>query len=152
MRVGGALDDETRQSLRESRGLNAKLLDEVHVDAEMRKLKALESREAMHKKMASITHIEIDAYFCKECDMLREVNPKYCQENKHNVEKKRAKKRFFECIDCENRTTSVYSTPRHRCERCQGGRWKVAGMVKESVGRSEGKMLVDDERIIRGTL
>ena len=71
---------------------------------------------------------------CKICNYSAYKQSEHCKASNHFVKVVKAKKRFFECKSCKNRTYSFDKLPKHACSKCQSSTWIRTGMIREKKG------------------
>ena len=71
---------------------------------------------------------------CKICNYSAYKQSEHCKASNHFIKVVKAKKRFFECKSCKNRTYSFDKLPKHACSKCQNHSWIRTGMMRERKG------------------
>nr|AAL29025.1 LD44370p [Drosophila melanogaster] len=91
----------------------------------------LERKEAMEEKMLTTYKMPCKAVICQVCKYTAFSASDRCKEQKHPLKVVDAEKRFFQCKDCGNRTTTVFKLPKQSCKNCKGSRWQRTAMIRE---------------------
>ncbi|XP_054741702.1 protein MCM10 homolog isoform X2 [Anastrepha obliqua] len=113
----------------------------------------LEKKEAMEKKMLNTYELPCKAVICRNCEYTAFSAADRCKEELHILEIIDAVKRFFQCKDCGNRTTSLFKIPKFSCMKCTGSRWERCAMLRERKVHDSSKELSvrgDEEKFSRG--
>ena len=66
----------------------------------------------MEQKMVATTSVPVKAVTCHLCNYTSFKASELCREKGHRVKVIDAKKRFFKCGDCKNRTVSLDRLPK----------------------------------------
>ncbi|KAH8411879.1 hypothetical protein KR222_001169 [Zaprionus bogoriensis] len=133
------LEEEERELARKSRIERIMAATSSHTNlVEMREREAqedyfnkLERKEAMEEKMLSTYKMPCKAVICQRCKYTAFSAAERCKAEKHPLKVVDAQKRFFQCKDCGNRTTTVFKLPKHSCSSCKGSRWERTAMIRE---------------------
>lgn len=133
------LEEEERELMRKSRIERIMAATSTHTNlVEMREREArddyfnkLERKEAMEEKMLSTYKMPCKAVICQRCKYTAFSAAERCKEEKHPLKVVDAQKRFFQCKDCGNRTTTVFKLPKQSCSNCKGSRWERTAMMRE---------------------
>ncbi|XP_030565561.1 protein MCM10 homolog [Drosophila novamexicana] len=133
------LEEEEREIMRKSRIERIMAATSSHTNlVELREREAqsdyfdkLERKEAMEEKMLSTYKMPCKAVICQRCKYTAFAAAERCKEEKHPLKVVDAQKRFFQCKDCGNRTTTVFKLPKHSCSSCKGSRWERTAMIRE---------------------
>lgn len=84
-------------------------LDDIQKDEYFEKL---EKKEALENKLLSTYSIETNAVMCRQCKYVALSQSEFCKDQLHEVRLVKARKRFFKCKDCGNRTMSLDRLPK----------------------------------------
>lgn len=127
-------------------------LIEEHDDDEMGKyFNKLEKKEAMEEKMLNTFKLPCKAVRCAKCKYTAFSAAQICKDERHPLKVLDTHKRFFKCLDCNNRTVSLDLIPLHSCGNCSSSRWAKAPMLKEKkVTHSEGLSIRGEEETFVG--
>lgn len=133
------LEEEERELMRKSRIERIMAATSSHTNlVEMREQEAqddyfnkLERKEAMEEKMLNTYKMPCKAVICQRCKYTAFSAAERCKEEKHPLKVVDAQKRFFQCKDCGNRTTTVFKLPKQSCSSCKGSRWERTAMIRE---------------------
>lgn len=107
-------------------------LIEQHDDDEMGKyFNKLEKKEAMEEKMLNTFKLPCKAVRCAKCKYTAFSAAQICKDERHPLKVLDMHKRFFKCLDCNNRTVSLELIPLHSCGNCKSSRWAKAPMLRE---------------------
>ncbi|ODN02781.1 Protein MCM10 [Orchesella cincta] len=116
--------------------LNAKSAHDDELDAIQHEeyFGKLEKKEALENKLLTTFSIETNAVMCRQCKYVALSQSEFCKEQLHEVRLVKARKRFFKCKDCGNRTMSLDRLPKRPCSNCNSSSWLVAPVGKERKG------------------
>ncbi|XP_017043914.2 protein MCM10 homolog [Drosophila ficusphila] len=153
------MEEEDREMMRKSRIEKIMAATSSHTNlVEMREREAqeeyfakLERKEAMEEKMLGTYKMPCKAVICQVCKYTAFSASDRCKEEKHPLKVVDAEKRFFQCKDCGNRTTTVFKLPKQSCKNCKGSRWERAAMIREKkvlTGRESLSVRGDEETFI----
>ena len=92
------------------------------------------SISAANMKIHMLIHGGEKPFTCKECNYSAYKQSDHCKSLHHLVKVVQAKKRFFECKKCKNRTYSFDKMPKKSCSNCQETSWIRVGMMRERKG------------------
>ncbi|EDW03817.1 protein MCM10 homolog [Drosophila grimshawi] len=156
------LEEEDREFMRKSRIERIMAATSTHSNlAEMREQEAqndyfnkLERKEAMEEKMLNTYKMPCKAVICQKCKYTAFSAAERCKEERHPLKVVDAQKRFFQCKDCSNRTTTVFKLPKHSCSSCKGSRWERTAMIRERkvcTGRESLSLRGDEESHLGST-
>lgn len=107
-------------------------LIEQHDDSEMDKyFNKLEKKESMEEKMLNTFKLACKAVRCAKCKYTAFSAAQICKDERHPLKVLDTFKRFFKCLDCNNRTVSLDLIPLHSCSNCKSSRWEKAAMMRE---------------------
>ncbi|XP_037710125.1 protein MCM10 homolog [Drosophila subpulchrella] len=153
------IEEDDRELMRKSRIEKIMAATSSHTNlVEMREREAqeeyfnkLERKEAMEEKMLGTYKMPCKAVICQVCKYTAFSASDRCKEEKHPLKVVDAEKRFFQCKDCGNRTTTVFKLPKQSCKNCKGSRWERAAMIREKkvlTGRESLSVRGDEETFI----
>ncbi|XP_017082498.2 LOW QUALITY PROTEIN: protein MCM10 homolog [Drosophila eugracilis] len=153
------IEEDDREMMRKSRIEKIMAATSSHTDlVEMKEREAqeeyfnkLERKEAMEEKMLGTYKMPCKAVICQVCKYTAFSAADRCKEEKHPFKVVDAEKRFFQCKDCGNRTTTVFKLPKQSCKNCKGSRWERAAMIREKkvmTGRESLSIRGDEETFI----
>ncbi|EDV54454.1 protein MCM10 homolog [Drosophila erecta] len=156
------MEEDDREMMRKSRIEKIMAATSSHTNlVEMREREAqeeyfnkLERKEAMEEKMLGTYKMPCKAVICQVCKYTAFSASDRCKEQKHALKVVDAEKRFFQCKDCGNRTTTVFKLPKQSCKNCKGSRWERTAMIREKkvlTGR-ETLSVRGDEETFMGSL
>ncbi|EDV31027.1 uncharacterized protein Dana_GF14745 [Drosophila ananassae] len=156
------IEEEERELMRKSRIERIMAATSSHTNlVEMREREAqeeyfnkLERKEAMEEKMLGTYKMPCKAVICQVCKYTAFSASDRCKQEKHPLKVVDAEKRFFQCKDCGNRTTTVFKLPKQSCKNCKGSRWERSGMIREKkvlTGR-ESLSIRGDEEVFLGSV
>ena len=144
--TGEIIDENKLAELKAKRSLKHHLADEHETEEEDRYFDKLARKEDMEEKMIATKEITSKVVTCAACNYTSFVQSDLCKNMGHNVKAIQAKKRFFQCKNCKNRTFAFDKYPKKSCGNCGGSSWERTGMMRERKGP-----LLDSERLlIRG--
>ncbi|XP_050412773.1 protein MCM10 homolog [Patella vulgata] len=119
---------------------------EAEAEREEKYFDLLEKKETMEEKMKSITEMACTVFTCKQCKYSALSLARKCKEERHAVTSTKAKKRFFECKKCKQRTVDFHKFPTKPCGSCGEYCFERTSMYKEKAGPK-----LDSEKLcIRG--
>merc|ERR1712196_132783 len=107
------------------------------------KMAELQMQEAIEEKRAAIMHIDVPAWYCRECGDYTECQDRVtmCEERQHALTRKpKVKKIRVECENCRHTAFGLGSTIPDHCDRC-GQRmihvsfYKTKGTSDDKYGR-----------------
>nr|CEL66856.1 TPA: hypothetical protein BN1204_026640 [Neospora caninum Liverpool] len=115
--------DEQREMLQEIMRVRSTIqehVDKADFEEEQHMLKLLEKQDAREEFKQSIKEIQIEAFFCHQCnEYCDKINP-VCSKAGHNIEKKKAMKRFFRCPECTySPIVAIGHTLPDGCPKCR---------------------------------
>nr|PIM05282.1 Mcm10 replication factor [Toxoplasma gondii COUG] len=115
--------DEQREMLQEIMRVKSTIqehVDKADFEEEQQMLKLLEKQDAREEFKQSIREIQIEAFFCHQCnEYCDKLNP-VCSKAGHTIEKKKAIKRFFRCPECMySPIIAIGHTLPDGCPRCR---------------------------------
>jgi len=124
------------QQLLSASSAHVELLADMKQDEREQYWQWLESKEEMQRQMEAIREQQVEVWVCADCNGRRTVHfPVLCKSSGHQLDKRPAVKRFFECGQCHGRVTTIDSAlPLHCCHKCGAAQWKGSGMVSERAG------------------
>lgn len=133
------LEEEERELMRKSRierimaatSSHTNLVDMREQEAQADYFNKLERKAAMEEKMLNTYKMPCKAVICQRCKYTAFAAAERCKEEKHPLKIVDAEKRFYQCKDCGNRTTTVFKMPKHSCSSCKGSRWERTAMIRE---------------------
>lgn len=128
-------------------------LIEQHDDNEMDKyFNKLEKKEAMEEKMLNTFKLPCKAVRCAKCKYTAFSAAQICKDERHPLKVLDTVKRFFKCLDCNNRTVSLELIPLHSCSNCKSSRWEKAAMMRDKkiTSLSEGLSIRGEEESFFG--
>jgi len=147
--------DEIKAILK-ARSKHQGALTEAELEREEVYFNALEKKERMEEKMQQVMSIDVNLYTCKQCNYSAQKVNESCKKEGHPITKVKAKKRFFVCKKCKNRTAVVADKyPTEVCKKCGKVAWERCSMHKEKSGpklASETLSLRGDEMKFLGSL
>ncbi|XP_022224430.2 protein MCM10 homolog [Drosophila obscura] len=153
------IEEDERELMRKSRIERIMAATSSHTNlVEMREREAqeeyfnkLERKEAMEEKMLGTFKMPCKAVICQQCKYTAFSAADRCKQEGHPLKIVDAEKRFFQCKDCGNRTTTVFKLPKHSCKSCKGSRWERAAMIREKkvcTGRESLSVRGDEETFL----
>ncbi|XP_001357490.1 protein MCM10 homolog [Drosophila pseudoobscura] len=153
------IDEDERELMRKSRIERIMAATSSHTNlVEMREREAqeeyfnkLERKEAMEEKMLGTFKMPCKAVICQQCKYTAFSAADRCKQERHPLKVVDAEKRFFQCKDCGNRTTTVFKLPKQSCKSCKGSRWERAAMIREKkvcTGRESLSVRGDEETFL----
>ncbi|KAH8269366.1 hypothetical protein KR018_007480 [Drosophila ironensis] len=156
------IEEEERELMRKSRierimaatSTHTNLVDMREREAQEEYFNKLERKEAMEEKMLGTYKMPCKAVICQVCKYTAFSASDRCKEERHPLKVVDAEKRFFQCKDCGNRTTTVFKLPKQSCKNCKGSRWERAAMIREKkvlTGR-ESLSIRGDEEVFLGSV
>lgn len=104
-------------------------------------LDALEKKDALAAKMDSIKSLQVQAWRCHACQCISEYKSKRCLESHpHALQKIRVTKRWWECIGCKKRFSTVGIKFPSKCPKCGdvSGEFKAVSMLEKNQNRTDG--------------
>lgn len=132
----GALNTNSDKfkDMMEKKSRHSNLVDVVENEAMEKYYQGLEKKEMMEEKLSSIMEITITAHVCFKCKYMSERVSELCKEENHDLKTIKAKKRFFECRNCKQRTSALDKLPRKSCGNCDHNSWCRVPMGKIKKG------------------
>lgn len=130
--VFGDLDMSSAEGkkLLEARSLNSHLADQTHRLQRQELFDVMEKKEEMLEQMAATKSVMAPAFECAQCHFVSPCFPPLCREKGHAVKKIQAKKRFFQCDNCKQKTTTLnLRLPNEVCPHCRKKDWMPTGMM-----------------------
>ncbi|XP_026688684.1 protein MCM10 homolog [Diaphorina citri] len=73
----------------------------------------------------------ICCYICNQCKYTWFSASELCKKERHTIKVINTFKRFFKCVNCNNRTISFDVVPLRPCRNCNVNNWARAPMMKE---------------------
>ncbi|KAJ6647008.1 Protein MCM10 like [Pseudolycoriella hygida] len=145
---------ERIQKIMEAKSSHSDLIVEHANEAQEKYFSKQLKKEAMEEKMLNTFEIDCKAVVCLKCKYTAFSSADRCKTEGHPIKVIDAKKRFYQCSDCGNRTATVHRMPQMSCKNCQGSRWQRAAMIKERVAERVGEQLSirGDEEMFLGSL
>ncbi len=134
------------EELKNKKSLNHNLANDAELEEEQKYFDYHEKKEAMEEKMVNTKEIAAKVVTCKICNYSAYKQSELCKQSNHFVKVVQAKKRFFECKKCKNRTTSFDKLPKKSCSNCNESSWTRVGMMREK----KGPVLDNEKLLIRG--
>ncbi|KEP66295.1 UNVERIFIED_CONTAM: hypothetical protein HHA_260410 [Hammondia hammondi] len=115
--------DEQREMLQEIMRVRSTIqehVDKADFEEEQQMLKLLEKQDAREEFKQSIREIQIEAFFCHQCNEYCDKLHPVCSKAGHTIEKKKALKRFFRCPECMySPIIAIGHTLPDGCPRCR---------------------------------
>ncbi|ALC40113.1 Mcm10 [Drosophila busckii] len=156
------MEEDERELMRKSRIERIMAASSSHTNlVELREQEAqndyfnkLERKEAMEEKMLNTYKMDCKAVICQRCKYTAFSAAERCKQEKHPLKVVDAQKRFFQCKDCGNRTTTVFKLPKQSCSSCKSSRWERTAMIRERkvcTGR-EALSIRGDEEVFLGSV
>ena len=134
----GVMDESSTrfQQLVAASSAHVELLADMKADEREQYWQWLETKESMQQQMEAIREQQVEVWMCADCNGRRTVHfPVLCKGRGHQLDKRPATKRFFECGQCRSRVTTIHSAlPLHCCHKCGAAQWKASGMISERAG------------------
>lgn len=145
---------ERIKKIMETKSSHSDLIDEHAKDAEDKYFNKQVKKEAMEEKMLNTFEVDCKAVVCLKCKYTAFSSADRCKNEGHPIKVIDAKKRFYKCSDCGNRTVTVHRMPQTSCKNCQGSKWQRAAMIKERATERVGEQLSirGDEEMFLGSL
>ncbi|XP_053959602.1 protein MCM10 homolog [Anastrepha ludens] len=138
----------------ETNSTHKELIDVRQREEEDKYFNRLEKKEAMEEKMLNTYKLPCKAVICKNCKYAAFSAADRCKEERHTLKVIDAVKRFFQCKDCGNRTTSLFKIPKLSCTNCTGSRWEYCAMIRDRKVHDSSKELSvrgDEETFLGAT-
>lgn len=148
----GKVLSERFKKILEATSIHQNLIQQ-HDDNEQEKyFNKLEKKEAMEQKMLNTFKLPCKAVRCTKCKYTAFSAAQLCKDERHPLKVLDTFKRFFRCLDCNNRTVSLELIPLHSCKNCSSSRWEKAPMLKEKkvTSLSEGLSIRGEEETFIG--
>ncbi|XP_004524703.1 protein MCM10 homolog isoform X1 [Ceratitis capitata] len=127
--------DETRKlhftSIIETTSGHSDLIDLRNKQEEDKYFNKLEKKEALEEKMLKTYKLSCKAVVCKVCKYTAFSAADRCKEERHELKIIEGVKRFFQCKDCGNRTTTLFKLPKFSCSNCSSSRWERCSMLRD---------------------
>jgi hypothetical protein len=117
--------------------------------AQMTRLETLSKREYMVQKDEKVQSLTVRAYQCTACNELSESPLERCRKQGHPVNTVSVLKRFYECVNCEKRESTLGGSvrlPKHACLRCSEYKWRACG--KRKTGNETSSRVTAAERLV----
>ncbi|VEL15283.1 unnamed protein product [Protopolystoma xenopodis] len=92
------------------------LLDSVEAAEEQAILHNLEGREQLEERLINQHEQECSIVECKNCNFRGTHAPPWCRKKGHELKFSKGTRRYFQCRDCKNRTTTLDRYPTVPCE------------------------------------
>ena len=145
---------ERIRKIMEAKSSHSDLIEAHEQATQDRYFDSLEKKEAMEEKMLSTFTVACKAVVCLRCRYTALSAADRCKQERHQLKIIDAKKRFYECTDCGNRTITVHRMPQMSCKNCQSSRWKRTAMIKDRKALRIGEHLSirGDEETYLGSL
>ncbi|KAI8439185.1 hypothetical protein MSG28_013032 [Choristoneura fumiferana] len=125
------IKSERFKKILEATSAHQNLIQE-HDDNEQDKyFNKLEKKEAMEEKMLNTFKLPCKAVRCAKCKYTAFSAAQLCKDERHPLKVLDTFKRFFKCLDCNNRTVSLELIPMNSCSNCKSSRWEKAPMMRE---------------------
>ncbi|PFH33334.1 hypothetical protein BESB_085330 [Besnoitia besnoiti] len=122
-------------------------VEKADFEEEQQILKMLEKQDAREEFKQSIKEIQIEAFFCTECnEYCDKMNP-VCRQAGHKIERRKAPKRFFRCPECMySPIIAIGHTLPDGCPKC---RVALANLLLPAVSAYKPKALkpLDHEKL-----
>ena len=102
---------------------------------QMERLDRLSKREYMVQKDEKIHSLSVRAFQCLACNEISETMLDKCRRSGHPVTTISVIKRFYECMNCEKRESTLGANvrlPKNACLRCNEYKWRPCGKRKTS--------------------
>ncbi|KAK8388115.1 hypothetical protein O3P69_020181 [Scylla paramamosain] len=128
------INSDKFKDMMEKKSRHNNLIDVVENQAMEKYYQGLEKREMLEEKLSSVMELSITAYVCIKCKYMSEKASDLCKEENHQLKTVTAKKRFFECKNCKQRTSSLDKLPRKACANCDRSSWCRVPMGKIKKG------------------
>ncbi|XP_063537400.1 protein MCM10 homolog [Cydia strobilella] len=141
------IKSERFKKILEATSAHQNLIQE-HDDNEQDKyFNKLEKKEAMEEKMLNTFKLACKAVRCIKCKYTAFSAAQLCKDERHPLKVLDTFKRFFKCLDCNNRTVSLELIPMKSCSNCNSSRWEKAPMLREKkvTSLSEGLSIRGEE-------
>ncbi|EDV25373.1 uncharacterized protein TRIADDRAFT_55391 [Trichoplax adhaerens] len=123
------------QLLLEAKSAFENIVTDMDLERQELYFQELERKEKIYDQLQSIRDQTVSAYHCKACRYTAQSISPLCKEHNHTVNRIKARKRFFECRNCNYRTITYNQIiPIVPCRKCQGINFKKTGMYKEKEG------------------
>jgi rubrerythrin len=104
-------------------------------------LDVLERKDALATKMDSIKSLQVHAWRCHACQCVSEYKSKRCSESHpHALQKIQVTKRWWECVGCKKRFSTVGIKYPSRCPKCGvvSGEFNAMSMLRKAETRATG--------------
>ena len=112
MVFGKEVSMEKLEEIRNKKSSNSHLAEEADLAAADKYFDKAAVRDELEQKMVATTSIAVKAVTCHLCNYTSFKSSELCREKGHRVKVINAKKRFFKCGDCKNRTVSLDRLPK----------------------------------------
>lgn len=119
------------KELMETTSKHADLVEAAEDEAQEQYFGKLEKKEQMEEKMLNTFKVDCKAVRCLTCKYTAFSASEFCKTERHPLKVMDAKKRFFKCGDCGNRTVCLTMIPLVTCSNCSSSRWEKAAMIRE---------------------
>eukprot|EP00040_Diaphanoeca_grandis_P000766 m.274069 g.274069 ORF g.274069 m.274069 type:complete len:696 (+) comp110271_c0_seq1:138-2225(+) len=140
------MDAAAKKKISEKRSRNASALDEEKEDLRDKRWDHQISKEKMSIKMQSIKESETMGFYCTQCNATTHRKQTTCTEKNHEVERKKAKRRWFDCTHCKYHFETLNNrNPMFPCKRCD-----KAPSYSRSTMRVESTKSTQDQLLVRG--
>lgn len=146
--VFGGVDINSSEGKRllEARSIHAHLADQTERLRRQELFDVMEKKEEMLEQMAATKFIMTPAFECQKCKHVTPCYPPVCQTKGHPVKKIEAKKRFFQCDHCKQKTTTLnLRLPNEVCSHCRKKDWVRTGMMTLTAEKP-----VSEQLLVRG--
>ena len=98
------------QQLVSASSAHVELLADMKQDEREQYWQWLEEKEEMQGQMEAIREQQVEVWVCADCNGRRTIYfPVLCKTSGHQLDKRPATKRFFECGQCRSRVTTIDS-------------------------------------------
>lgn len=87
----------------------------------------------MVQKDEKVHSLTVRANHCLTCNEVSESSLERCRKQGHTVNTVSVIKRFYECVNCEQRESTLGGAvrlPKHACLRCSEYKWRPCGKRK----------------------
>ncbi|KAG1682600.1 Protein MCM10 [Nymphon striatum] len=111
----------------------------------------LEKKEQMEEKMISTKEVMVTAVSCHKCNYTSYHQSDMCRGLQHVISRHKAKKRFFRCVDCKKRTTSLTKLPTKACRHCNGNSFERVGMWEEKCKENDKLFITDEQTVFKNS-
>lgn len=149
-KIKGIISERFKKIL-EATSAHQNLIEQHEDDEQEKYFNKLEKKEAMEEKMLNTFKLPCKAVRCVKCKYTAFSAAQLCKDEYHPLKILDTYKRFFKCLDCNNRTVSLELIPLHSCSNCKSSRWEKAPMLREKkVTHAEGLSIRGEEETFIG--